>query len=73
MCAIYAQPLHTTKYIYLYSEAESPLRMGARLTAVRKGGIVLSVTIYIKSKDLYTIQFCRIGVWGDPPQTERCS
>ena len=30
--------------MYPYTEAESPLRASARLTAVRKGGIVLSVS-----------------------------
>jgi len=45
-------PGSTKKYIYLYGEAESPLRVSARLTAVHRGGIVLSVAIHIKSKAL---------------------
>ena len=45
-------PGSTKKYIYLYGEAESTLRVSARLTAVHRGGIVLSVAIHIKSKAL---------------------
>ena len=40
--------------MYPYLEAGSPLRVSARCTVVHRGGIVLSVAIYIKSKDLYT-------------------
>jgi len=40
--------------MYPYLEAESPLRVSARCTVVHRGGIVLSVAIRIKSKDLYT-------------------
>ena len=54
MCVTHTQPTHATKYIYLYGEAESPLRVSARLTVVRRGGIVLSVSIRTKSKGLYT-------------------
>ena len=52
--------------------AESPLRVSARCTVVHRGGIVLSVAIRIKSKDLYTIRFCRIGVVCGPTHPERC-
>jgi len=52
--------------------AESPLRVSARCTVVHRGGIVLSVAIHIKSKDLYTILFCRIGVVCGPTHPERC-
>ena len=58
--------------MYSYLEAESPLRVSARLTVVHRGGIVLSVAICIKSKDLYTIRFCRIGVVCGPTHPERC-
>jgi len=58
--------------MYPYTIAHSPLRMSARCTGVHRGGIVLSVTIRITSKELYTIRFCRIGVWGDPLQTKVC-
>jgi len=58
--------------MYPYTIAESPLRVSARLTVVHRGGIVLSVAICIKSKDLYTIRFCRIGVVCGPTHPERC-
>jgi len=52
--------------------AESPLRVSARCTVVHRGGIVLSVAICIKSKGLYTIRFCRIGVVCGPTHPEKC-
>jgi len=38
--------------MYPYTKAESPLRVGARCTSVRKGGIVLSIAIRSISKEL---------------------
>jgi len=46
--------------------------MSARCTDVHTGGIVLSVSIHITSKDLYTMRFCRIGVCVGPTHPEKC-
>jgi len=59
--------------MYPYTIAHSSLRAIAACTAVHRGGIVLSVAIRIKSKDLYTMRFCRIGVVCGPTHPERCS